>query len=156
MYYLLLINDNFSKARNEQKRIPKTCFAKWRTSVMKAIRWKKRYNTGDSRLDERNKALVALLADLRDELSKKEHCQEIIELTERLSDLTIQRLSESAKGPESGTEYDTAIRNLLKNDFPLASLSTPACRDCGLCVFEEDKVGNWLSQYSDKQNGASN
>ena len=122
---------------------------------MKAIRWKKRYITGDSRLDERNKALVALLADLRDELSKKEHCQEIIELTERLSDLTIQRLSDSAKGPEGGTEYDAAIRNLLKNDFPLASLSTPACRECGLCGFEEDKVANWLSQYSDEQNVSS-
>ena len=121
---------------------------------MKSIRWKKRYNTGDSRLDERNKALVALLADLRDELSKKEHCQEIIELTERLSDLTIQRLSESAKGPEGGTEYDAAIRNLLKNDFPLASLITPACRECGLCDFEEHRIANWLLSYSDKQNRA--
>jgi len=125
------------------------------TSAMKAIRWKKRYLTGDSRLDERNKALVALLADLRDELSKKEHCHEINELTERLSDLTKQRLSESAKGPESGTEYDAAIRNLLKNDFPLASLSTPACRECGLCDFEEDRIANWLSRYSDKQDGSS-
>ena len=100
---------------------------------MKAIRWKKRYLSGDSKLDECNKALVALLADLRDELSKKEHCQDINELTERLSDLTKQKLSESAKGPEGGAEYDAAIRNLLKNDFPLASLSTPACRECGLC-----------------------
>ena len=126
-----------------------------RTSVMKAIRWKKRYLTGDSKLDERNEALVTLLADLRDELSKKEHCQEINELTERLLDLTKQRLSQSAKGPESGAEYDAAILNLLKNDFQLASLSTPACRECGLCDLEEDRIANWLSQYSDKQNGSS-
>ena len=60
---------------------------------MRAIRWNKRYLTGDSILDERNKALVALLTDLRDELNRKEHCQDIIELTSRLADLTKQRLS---------------------------------------------------------------
>lgn len=155
MYRLILIYDDFSKARNEQKRLPETCFVRQRTSVMKATRWKKCYLTGDSRLDERNKALVALLADLRDELSKKEHCQEINELTERLSDLTKQRLSESATDSEGGTEYDATIQKLLKNDFPLASLSTPACRECALCDFEEERIANWLSQYSDKQNGAS-
>lgn len=60
---------------------------------MRAIRWNKRYLTGDSILDERNKALVALLTELRDELNRKEHCQDIIEFTSRLADLTKQRLS---------------------------------------------------------------
>ena len=112
---------------------------------MRVVRWNRRYLTGDSKLDNHNRALVALLTDLRDELSRKEHCQEINELTTRLSDLTKQKLTTSQKDASSGQEFEAAIRSLLKNDFPMASLSTPACRNCGLCDLVADRIAKWLS-----------
>jgi len=121
---------------------------------MKVVRWNKRYLTGDSKLDNSNIALVALLTDLRDELSRKEHCQEINELTDRLSDLTKQKFSKLPGDPGVGAEIDAAIRNLLKSDFPLASLSTPACRKCGLCDLVADRIAEWLSEGSEKQRGS--
>jgi len=122
---------------------------------MRAIRWNKRYLTGDSILDERNKALVALLTDLRDELNRKEHCQDITELTSRLADLTQQRLSRLPENSGGLAESDAAVQNLLKNGFPLAAQSTQACRDCGLCDLMADRIANWLSEGSEKQDGYS-
>jgi hypothetical protein len=116
---------------------------------MRSIRWKKRYLTGNSKLDERNRALIALLTDLRDELGRVEHCQEMNELATRLVELAQQRLSNLSQDPEVVAESEAAIRNLLKNEFPLAALSTPACRECGLCDLMADKVGNWLSERSE-------
>ncbi len=122
---------------------------------MRAIRWNNRYLTGDSRLDERNRVLVALLKDLRDELNRKEHCQEINELTARLADLTKQRLSRLPENSGSLAESDAAIQNLLKNGFPLAAQSTQACRECGLCDLVADRIAKWLSEGSEKQDGSS-
>lgn len=112
---------------------------------MRAIRWKKRYITGDEILDERNRALVALVAGLREELSSVEHCQDMNELADRLSDLAGERLSALANDSSRVHESETAIRSLLKNDFPLAALSTPACRECGLCDLLSERVERWLS-----------
>lgn len=122
---------------------------------MRAIRWNKRYLTGDSRLDEHNRALIALLTDLRDELNRKEHCQDINELTSRLADLTKHRLSKLPENSGDLAESDAAIQNLLKNGFPLAAQSTEACRECGLCDLVADRISNWLSEDSEKQDGSS-
>jgi len=113
---------------------------------MRAIRWNKRYLSGDPALDERNRSLVDLIADLRAELHSAEHCQEINELAERLTELAKQRLSTLPQDRGVGSESEAAIRSLLKNEFPLASLSTPACRECGLCDLMLDRVEKWLSQ----------
>jgi hypothetical protein len=111
---------------------------------MRAIRWKKCYLTGDKRLDERNRTLVALLADLRAELSSTEHCQEMNELAARLAELTKQRLSRLPRNPGAEAETEATIESLLKHDFPLAALSTPACRECGLCDLMAGRVEKWL------------
>lgn len=120
---------------------------------MRAIRWNKRYLTGDRALDERNRSLVDLVAGLRAELSSAEHCQEINELAERLSELAKQRLSKSPQDRCVGSESEAAIRSLLKNEFPLASLSTPACRECGLCDLMSGRVEKWLSQGDEVHTG---
>ena len=122
---------------------------------MRAIRWNKSYLTGDSILDERNKALVALLTELRDELNRKEHCQDIIEFTSRLADLTKQRLSNLSENSGGLAESDASIQNLLKSGFPLAAQSTQACRECGLCDLVADRIGKWLSEGSSEQDGSS-
>jgi hypothetical protein len=115
------------------------------TSRMKAVRWKKNYLTGDSRLDDRNRTLVALVADLRQELSSTEHCQEMNELADRLVELTRQRLSSLSQDPSAEAASEAAIEDLLRRDLPLAALSTPACRDCGLCDIMAERVEKWLS-----------
>ncbi|MCB1750982.1 MAG: hypothetical protein KDI74_04595 [Gammaproteobacteria bacterium] len=118
---------------------------------MKKIRWNKRYLTGDSGLDDRNLALVALLSSLQDELRSKEHCQEINELTARLTDLVQQRLSGD---PRRSAESEATIRNLLQHEYPLAAVSTPACRKCGLCELEAERIAAWLSPESEKRQRA--
>jgi hypothetical protein len=113
---------------------------------MRAIRWNKRYLTGDPALDERNRALVALVSDLHAELSSAEHCQDMNELAERLAAMAKERLSRLPRDPGVAGDSETAIRNLLKRDFPLAALSTPACRQCGLCDLMSERVERWLSE----------
>ncbi len=113
--------------------------------MMRNVRWKRRYLTGDAVLDARNQSLVTLLTDLRAELERAEHCSEIKELYTRLADLTADRLADAAEKPAAYADSDAAIRSLLENEFPLASLSTPACRDCGLCDLIADRVEAWLS-----------
>lgn len=113
---------------------------------MRAIRWNKRYLTGDRALDERNRALVALVADLHAELNSVEHCQDMNELAERFAELARERLSDLMKDSGRIQESEAAIRSLLKNDFPLAALSTPACRECGLCDLMSERVERWLSE----------
>ena len=112
---------------------------------MRTLRWNKRYLTGDSRLDGRNQALVTLLADLRAELGRIEHCQDMNELADQLVGLTKQRLAKLSKNPGVDAESDEAITTLLETDFPLAALSTPACRECGLCDLLEARVAKWLA-----------
>ena len=117
-----------------------------KTETMLNIRWKKRYRTGDARLDDRNQALVALLADIHAELGRKEHCAEIRELYAQLAVLTKERLSKLSKHSGASVDAENAIGTLLKNEFPLATRSTPACKDCGLCDLVEDRVRGWLAE----------
>lgn len=120
---------------------------------MRAIRWNKRYLTGDPVRDERNRALVAMVADLRKELSSVEHCQDINELADRLAELAKERLSTLPRDPGVAGDSEAALRSLLKNDFPLAALSTPACRECGLCDLMSDRVEKWLSDGDEVSSG---
>ena len=112
---------------------------------MRAIRWNKRYLTGDPVLDGHNRALVALVADLYAELNSVEHCQDMNELAERLAELAKERLSALPRDSGVVGTSETAIRSLLKKNFPLAALSTPACRECGLCDHLSERVARWLS-----------
>ena len=116
---------------------------------MRTVRWNKRYLTGDSRVDERNQALVSLLADLGAELGRIEHCAEMNDLAAKLAGLTKQRLSLLPENPGPDADSEAAIRSLLNNDFPLAARSTPACRECGLCDLMADRVARWLSEGSE-------
>ena len=113
---------------------------------MRAIRWSKRFDTGDPAVDRRNRALVGLVGDLRTELKRAEHCQEINELGDRLTELARRRVSESPTDPAGAARTEAEIRELLERGFPLAALSTPACRDCGLCDLMAERVKGWLDE----------
>ena len=112
---------------------------------MRAVRWNKRYITGDRQFDDRNRDLAALFEELRSELSSVEHCQEMNELAARLRDLIKQRFAALPGDAGISHQSDKAIRNLLEHDFPLAALSTPACRECGLCDLMKERVEKGLT-----------
>lgn len=86
-----------------------------------------------------------LVIGLGAELASKEHCQDMNDVFDRLADLTQQRLKGLASGSPAEAENTAEIHRVLTERFPLAAISTPACRDCGLCDSMERKVRAWLS-----------
>ncbi len=108
---------------------------------MRRIRWKSSWATGDREKDRRTRALVDLVSMLGGELGRREHCQDMTELCDRLGEAVWSYLEGVAAGSDSSGEE---IRRLLAERLPLAARSTPACRDCGLCDLLEDRVGSWL------------
>ena len=119
---------------------------------MKRIRWKSQYTTGAPAVDERNRALVDLLDAFRGELARKEHCQDMNELYGDLSTLTQGQLEQdpAGLGQDGGGGY-VAVRDVLRTRFPLAALSTPACKECGLCNELEGRIRGWLGEPSEKR-----
>lgn len=111
---------------------------------MRHIRWKNKYLTGDPASDERNRSLVALVSDLGHELGRKEHCQDMNELYAELVQITARRLETMADEPAAATESDAKLGEMLRNGFPLAARSTPACKECGLCDLMEERMRDWL------------
>lgn len=104
---------------------------------MKSLRWKRRYLTGDKLVDTRNRALLELVTELGAEMKSKEHCQDMNELYARLVDSAQARL-------ETGGIDERDLEQLLKEGFPLAARSTPACKECGLCDLMEERLGKWV------------
>jgi hypothetical protein len=113
---------------------------------MKRVRWKSRYLTGRPDLDVRNRALVGLLDAFSQELSRKEHCQDMNAVYDDLASLAGERLEEDpASLATAGASGYAAVEGLLKTRFPLAALSTPACKECGLCDLLQDRIRGWLA-----------
>jgi len=116
---------------------------------MSRLRWKSSYLTGRADVDERNKAVVALLTDLGLALKSKEHCQDMNELYADLVGVVAERLSGGAEAAAAQTEVagsDATIRHLVEKRLPLPARTTPACRECGLCDLLDEKVTEWLKR----------
>jgi hypothetical protein len=112
---------------------------------MKRVRWKSRYTTGAPEVHARNRALVGLLEEFGAELGRKEHCQEMNGVYDELASLTRRHLDQDPAGlARDDAEGRTAVRVLLQTRFPLAALSTPACKECGLCDLLEGRIRGWL------------
>ena len=114
---------------------------------MKRVRWKGRYASGDPAVDDRNRQLVGLLESFGGELARKEHCQDMNELYADLAGLAQRHLEQTPAdlGREDGHGY-AEVRDLLRRRFPLAALSTPACKECGLCDLMEGQIRGWLGE----------
>lgn len=114
---------------------------------MKRVRWKPGYASGDPAVDERNRQLVGLLETFGGELTRKEHCQDMNELYADLAGLAQRHLdaAPAALGRADGHGY-AEVRDLLRSRFPLAALSTPACKECGLCDLLEGQIRGWLGE----------
>jgi hypothetical protein len=114
---------------------------------MKRVRWKPRYASGDPAVDARNRQLVGLLETFGGELTRKEHCQDMNELYADLAGLAQRHLEEAPAelGRADGHGY-AEMRDVLTSRFPLAALSTPACKECGLCDALEGQIRGWLGE----------
>jgi hypothetical protein len=114
---------------------------------MKRVRWKSRYASGDPAVDARNRQLVGLLETFGGELARKEHCQDMTELYADLAELAQGHLDAAPAELGRGDGHGFAqVRDVLRGRFPLAALSTPACKACGLCDLLEGQIRGWLGE----------
>lgn len=115
---------------------------------MRPLRWKTKYLTGISEIDQHNRALTDILNELAKESSHLEHCQDMNELYSNLVERVETRLSQktlsAADIPVAMTLHDAEIRQLLLTNLPLPAKDTSACRHCGLCDRLEQQVVEWL------------
>ena len=112
---------------------------------MRRLRWKSKFATGNRRLDDHNKALVGVLLEIDAALRAKEHCQDMEDLYATLTDVSGERLAQGASFARCRAS-DTAIRELLNDNLPLAALNTPACRDCDICELTGERLSEWLDR----------
>jgi hypothetical protein len=112
---------------------------------MHRIRWKTKYATGDPFVDRLHRELVDLVGELAAELDREEHCQDMNDLLTDLVEATRAHLEGRTEGSNAGTGQLPAIFRLLAEGFPLATRSTPACRDCGLCDRVQQRLRAWLA-----------
>jgi hypothetical protein len=112
---------------------------------MRPPRWKTRYATGEPTLDEQNRILFGLVEELGAELGRREHCQDMNELYRELLGLVQDQLERDPAGlARNGAPGRTEVETILRGRLPLAALSTPACRECGLCDLLMDRARAWL------------
>jgi hypothetical protein len=114
---------------------------------MKRMRWKGGYVSGDEVVDARNRALVGMLEGFAQELGRKEHCQDMNELYADLVELAGRHLETDpvALGQDGGAGR-VEVAEVIRSRFPLAALSTPACKSCGLCDQLEAPIRDWLGE----------
>ena len=112
---------------------------------MRHLRWKRKYVTGNIRIDRRNKVLANLLHTVDQEMRTKEHCQDMEELYQTLVKVAEERFSKGEAYIVSKGS-DEAIRDLVRTSLPLNARDTPACRDCGICDLFKEGIMDWHQQ----------
>jgi hypothetical protein len=118
---------------------------------MRRLRWKKRYLTGDERVDARNRLLVDVLSETDAELRSTEHCQDMDDLYVDLVNIAERRLTTAGESENPGPGSDPRLHELLETSLPLEALDTPACRDCDACEHLGDRLTRWLGHGTDPQ-----
>ncbi len=118
---------------------------------MRQLRWKRDYVTGEPEIDARNRGLYDILSEFPGELRKVEHCQEIEEVAEHLNQAAAEYLAQAAAGEVN----PDALREPVDNAFPLRTLGTSACRQCGMCETLEKKMIGWLADTVEIMAGGS-
>ena len=112
---------------------------------MRHLRWKSKYVTGNSQIDQQNKMLAKLLNAVDQACQSKEHCQDMEELYQTMVDVAEERFSQG-EAYVDGRGSDEAIRDLVHARLPLSARDTPACRDCGICDLFKEGIMDWLQQ----------
>ena len=107
---------------------------------MRALRWKGRFRTGDASADRRNRAFVDCLNRLIRAAGQREHCWEMEDLIGQLSSEADNILQE---GPID-RDLKKEIGSRLLASLPLSPFGGNACRECGLCAVNQEKVADHL------------
>ncbi|HHB93008.1 MAG TPA: hypothetical protein ENK59_07350 [Thioploca sp.] len=105
---------------------------------MRRVRWKSKYSSGISKIDNHNKNLLNILNDLVIKANQLEHCQDLSDLHKHIGELVEIELQKIDTGQFK------EIQDLLIMELPLAARNTQACHDCNLCDHLDEQVGQWL------------
>lgn len=105
---------------------------------MRSIRWKKKYQTGNTEIVEQKRSLVNRLNDIATKSNQIEHCQDLTDSYDSFVTMLETMLVQAKNTYEQGE-----IEQFLKKEFPLAALNGSACHDCGMCDFFEEKLMAW-------------
>jgi len=107
---------------------------------MKTLRWKNRYLTGNTGIDQQNRALVDCLNGFISATKQREHCQDIENL---LEDLSVKLESILTEDPVVA-DLIAQIKIPLISALPLPTRQTPACRKCDICDLAEQRIAQHI------------
>ena len=107
---------------------------------MHPLRWKSRYQTGDTETDRRNRKFVDCFNSLIKAAGKREHCQEMEELIDHFSAQAEQFLHNHPNDSDLGI----ALGRQLIAKLPLSVYGSTSCRECGLCDMSQQKIAEHL------------
>ena len=107
---------------------------------MRPLRWKSRFQTGNTETDRQKRAFFDCLNSLITAAGHREHCQEMEDFLGRNLTQAEQALLQPATTPDLGQAF---ARQLLAS-LPLRPYGSPACRQCGLCDLAQQKVAEHL------------
>jgi hypothetical protein len=117
---------------------------------MRAIRWKSKYQTGISPIDDRTMALVDTLNEVAGEANQVEHCEDLNEFFDEITNATedmLEKLNASSSDISGEVELlEDEFRSMLVSKLPLAAKGTPACTDCCKCSLLEKRMREWLDE----------
>ena len=109
---------------------------------MRHLRWKQKFISGFSCLDQSKRHLYQQLQTLQSEMGRTEHCQDMLELMDQLNEQAHSLLE--TKVPNQLPTHVAEIGRSLDQYLPLAALDTPACRACSVCDRTEVLLHDWL------------
>ncbi|MCK5876411.1 MAG: hypothetical protein KAG43_02150 [Candidatus Marithrix sp.] len=104
---------------------------------MKRMRWKSKYLVGISEIDNNNKQLTYILNDLVLKSSQLEHCQDLSDLHEQISDIVEDMLQKKQMD-------EMKLKSILTQGLPLQARGTQACHSCDLCDNLNEQISDWL------------
>jgi hypothetical protein len=112
---------------------------------MRPLRWKSKYRTGLSSIDNRNRDLVDTLNAVAAEANRVEHCQDLNDFFSQISNFTEDMLIKSSVDVAGEVElFENELHRLLESKLPLLARGTPACTDCCMCSLLEKRTKAWL------------
>lgn len=115
---------------------------------MRKLRWKTKYRTGLSTLDDRKKALADSMNEFVAQANQVEHCQDLSDFFDQIATATESMLAKSStSAPAAGGEIElleNQLRELLESNLPFGARGTPACTDCCMCSLLEKRTKAWL------------
>lgn len=109
---------------------------------MKQIRYKKKYLTGDTKIDKHHIELTQILNNIVTDASKIEHCQDLNELHQCLSS-SAETLFKTAH-TDSRLAHTKVIAEIVSTHLPLSAKNGTACCHCNLCDRIEQQMNEWL------------